>query len=38
MDRVLSTTLSDGRPLKYGLCYRHIGLLFSGFNALLERK
>ena len=39
MDRVLSTTLSDGRPLKYGLCYEHhIGLLFSGFNALLEEK
>lgn len=39
MDRVLSSTLSDGRPLKYGLCYEsHIGLLFSGFNALLEEK
>ena len=39
MDRVLSTTLSDGRPLKYGLCYEpHIGYLFSGFNALLEEK
>ena len=39
MDRVLSSTLSDGRPLKYGLCYEpHIGLLFSGFNALLEKK
>ena len=39
MDRVLSSTLSDGRPLKYGLCYEpHIGYLFSGFNALLEEK
>ena len=39
MDRVLSSTLSDGRLLKYGLCYEpHIGLLFSGFNALLEEK
>ena len=39
MDRVLSSTLSDSRPLKYGLCYEpHIGLLFSGFNALLEEK
>ena len=39
MERVLSSTLSDGRLLKYGLCYEpHIGLLFSGFNALLEEK
>ena len=39
MERVLSSTLSDGRPLKYGLCYEpHIGYLFSGFNALLEEK
>ena len=39
MDMVLSSTLSDGRPLKYGLCYEpHIGYLFSGFNALLEEK
>ena len=39
MDRVLSSTLSDGRPLKYGLCYEpHIGYLFSGFNAPLEEK
>ena len=39
MDRVLSSTLSDGRSLKYGLCYEpHIGYLFSGFNALLEEK
>lgn len=39
MDRVLSSTLSDSRPLKYGLCYEpHIGYLFSGFNALLEEK
>ena len=39
MDRVLSSTLSDGRPLKYGLCYEpHIGYLFSGFNALVEEK
>ena len=39
MDRVLSSILSDGRPLKYGLCYEpHIGYLFSGFNALLEEK
>ena len=39
MDRVLSSTLSDGRPLKYGLCYEpHLGYLFSGFNTLLEEK
>ena len=39
MERVLSSTLSDGSLLKYGLCYEpHIGLLFSGFNALLEEK
>ena len=39
MDRVLSSTLSDCRPLKYGLCYEpHIGYLFSGFKALLEEK
>ena len=39
MDRVLSSTLSDGRPLKYGLCYEpHIGYLFNGINELLEEK
>ena len=39
MDRVLSSTLSDGRPLKYGLCYEpHIGYLFSGFMPYWRRK
>ena len=39
MDRVLSSTLSSGRPLKYGLCYEpHIGYLFSGFNPYWRRK
>ena len=37
MDRVLLSTMSSGRPVKYGLCYEsHIGYLFNGFEKLLE--
>lgn len=39
LDKVLSFTLSSGRPLKYGLCYEpYIGYLFNGINELLEEK
>lgn len=37
MDRVLLSTMSSGRPVKYGLFYEsHIGYLFNGFEKLLE--
>lgn len=37
MDRVLLSTMSSGRPVKYGLCFEsHIGYLFNGFEKLLE--